>query len=463
MSKKGDINKLLIKTIDKNLNNNKLIMGINRYFTKKGFPIEIVEGLFNGETSVNLLTDNYKMALCRAMDEYFTSDVTGGVDLEQTKINANKGEFKLENYWTETPIHEFEGITAKKVIVNQVILENFMMKNDSEWAGYMTYEQIYNYLVLNRFYYNFDTQREPIAVDLGRGRKVLVPNINKEAVDSIAESIKNNTFEDTQIVLNCRISDSGECKMIPRITYETEELTIANIEILQKLDVIDGMHRIMGISRSIESSDNKSDVANNKIGVRLVFRTADECVNIVTQSFKRADTGKNYLSGLEINKYTKFVDKLIAVTPSLRGNVGKSFGLAIAQKSVTYKTLMTDFVKELNVDVEDFGTSTVLIKKMQVRLEEILSYKKSYVVDILSQNNDDTNNNNKNFNLLDNVNIFSVYMQVAFNLKDEVLGDFDLYNNLFDKIINLDSDTVKDLKLNSEKCSINKVISYFIG
>lgn len=456
ISKEETVNKLLIKTIDKNLNNNKLIMCINRYFTKKGFPIEIVEGIFNGETSVNLLTDNYKMALCRAMDEYFTSDVTGGIDLEQAKINANKGEFKLENYWNEHQIYAFEGVTAKQVIINQVILENFIMKNDMEWSGYITYQQIYDYLVLNRFYYNFDTQREPATVDLGKDKKVLVPNINKEAVDSISDAIKKGEFEDTQIVLNCRISDSGEYKMIPRVTYETEGLTVANIEILQKLDVLDGMHRILGCARAVESSSGKDDIASTKIGVRLVVRTTDECINIVTQSFKRADTGKNYLSGLEINGYTKFADKLIAVTPTLKGNVGRSFGLAIAQKSVTYKTLIADMTKLLNIDVENLGMSTIIIKKMSVKIEEILSWKNNYI-----ENNKE--NTDKKFNLLNNVNIFSVYMQVAFNLKEEVLGDFELYNDLFDMITDLDNDTVKELKLNSEKCNINKVIGYFKG
>lgn len=455
ISKDDIVNKLLIKTIDKNLNNNKLIMCINKYFTQKGFSVEIVEGLFNGEISVNLLTDYYKMALCRAMEEYFCSDVKGGVNLEQTKINASKGEFKLENYWVETLIHAFDGVTAKKVVVNQILLNGFTRKDRAEWCGYMTYEQIYNYLILSRFYYNYDSQREPTVVSLGKNKVVVVPTINKESVDSISEAIISGDFEDTQIVLNCRIGDNNVYKLSSYEVFKNDDVQIDNLEIFQKLDVVDGMHRILGISKAVESSNGNEDILNRKICVRLVVRTVKKCENIITQSFKRGDTGKSYLDSMEVNDYTKFVDDLILETKGLTGKVSKTYGLAVAQESLTYKNLMVDMIKEWEVEVSDLAVYSSTLGKLSKRLTEIL-----YAMDKYTATHKD--DKIKNIKLLRNANIFSVYMQTSYNLQDKTIVDFELYNDLFDMITSLDNITIKELKLNSDKCNINKVVSYFV-
>lgn len=452
ISKEDVLNKLLFKAIDKNINNRSLIMTINRFFEKKGFSISTVQDLFTGDTKVNLITNHYKMALCRACEEYYCNELLGeGYNTAEGKRYQKEESFKLENYFNEHQIFNYEGIIPQKIEINQIMLENFVMKNDMEWSGYMTYEQIYQCLTYNRFHYNFDTQREPMIVRLGN-KIVKAPSINKDSVDAIAESVKQNKFEDTQIVLNCRISDSGEYKMIPHIIYEKNGLTIANLEILQKLDVPDGMHRILGISKAYEEDADKAKYKDMKIGIRLVIRSSEDCVAIVSQSFKRGDTGKNYLSVLDENDITKFVDKLIGVCPSLQNNVARTFSLAKADNKLTYKTLMVDMVKRLEIPVENRGLSTIVIKKMGEKLEEIVSEIENY-----SENNKD-----KNCNLLKNVNIFSVYMQIAHDLKDEVLGDYELYNSIFDSIVGLENNKIVELGLNLEKCSLNKILSYFL-
>lgn len=452
ISKEEILNNLLFKVVDKNVNNRKLIMTVNRFFEKKGFPISIVQDLFSGEIKINMITNHYKMALCRACEEYYCNDLKGeGYNTADGKKYQKDESFKLENYFNKDQIYSYEGIIPQKNEVDKVTLENFVMKNDMEWSGYMTYKQIYQYLTFNRFHYNFDTQREPVVIKLG-SRTVKAPAINRESVDSIAEAVSQNKFEDTQIVLNCRISDGGEYKMIPHIAYENNEVTIANLEILQKLDVVDGMHRILGIARAVEEDNNKDKYKNAKIGVRLVIRTAEQCVNIVSQSFKRGDTGKVYLETLNENDYTKFVDKLIAVCPSLENNVARTFDLAKVDNKLTYKSLMIDMVKKLEIKVENKGLSSIVIQKMGEKLEEIVSEIDNYI----------ENNKDKDCSLLKNVNIFSVYMQIAYDLKDNVLGDFNLYNSVFDKIVDLDKKDIVELKLNSEKCSVSKIVNYFL-
>ncbi|MGL5328745.1 MAG: hypothetical protein ACRDD7_05720 [Peptostreptococcaceae bacterium] len=452
ISKEEILNNLLFKVVDKNVNNRNLIMTVNKFFEQKGFSISVVEDLFGGEIKINMITNHYKMALCRACEEYYCDELKGeGYNTADGKRYQKDNSFKLENYFNEHQIHSYEGIIPQKIEVNQIILEKFVMKNDLEWSGYMTYEQIYQYLAFNRYHYNFDTQREPMVIKIG-GKEKKIPSINKEAVDSIAEAVSQNKFEDTQIVLNCRINDRGGYKLIPNIIYEKNGITIANLEILQKLDVIDGMHRILGISKAYEEDSDKEKYRKNKIGVRLVVRTAEQCVSIVRQSFKRGDTGKVYLESLEENDYTKFVDKLIDVCPSLQNNVARTFSLAKADNKMTYTSLIIDMVKKLEIPVENKGLMTIVIPKISEKLEEIVSEIDNYI----------ENNKDKDCNLLKNVNIFSVYMQISYDLKDKALGDFNLYNSIFDKIVNLDKKDIVDLKLNSEKCSVNKIVNYFL-
>lgn len=432
--KNSSLDDILIDAIESNLTNRDLYQLTILEFGHKGFNTNIIQEVFSGEVKVNTLLDNYKIALLNSFHKHF------GID-----------KFKASNYFSEDKMFDYEGITPEVNVVDEIVLKNFRMKNENELFGDMTYKQVYDYLTNSKLYYNLDTQREPKLKKIG-SEYINVPNIDTNAVDSIKEAILNNQFEDTQIVLNCRLSNSG-VKLKFDETYKSNDIVLGNVIIDQKLDVVDGMHRILAIANAQSEYYSKfKKYKEDTISVRLVIRDVQSARNIVLQSFKRSDTGRDYLNAIEENDYTKFVNLLEKKCLYLENNIGKTYEESVAFKKLSYMELVVKMLKRLEIQVNDRREVSEYVKIFSERLTEIYIEIDRFI----------EKNSNSNVKILKNVNMFAVYMQLAFNLKDEDLVDFRVYDDLINKIDNLSDENIKSLKVQTKACNIDKLIEYFV-
>ena len=134
----------------------------------------------------------------------------------------------------------------------------------------------------------------------------------------------------------------------------------------------------------------------------------------------------------------------------LKNNVADIYEQCNYNNKVTYKVILTDTVKKLNIDVANKSATLFAANDMAKFID--------YMIDIIEQ----TKKNDVEFDkyyLLPNM--FIGYLTMAYMLKDKDLnaGNYlSIINSLREKI---NTNTVKNLKIDTKKCSVNKIIAYF--
>lgn len=441
-TKKLDDN--IIKLLDEEVLNRELIEALNQEFARKKLNGKTVPCLFDETKSVEDLTEVEKMTF---------AEVCFNVLKKQDKSWYE--DFNIEKYFSNQDLMFYECYVNKEEIINEMHFKNCIKINDNNYRTNMSGKQVYQYFKNMLILYNKSTQRASKLKKLGtKDKYTRTVSLNKKAVREIADEILNKTFEESEIILNIRLI-KGKTPQFKFDAYSIEG--VGDITIVPNYDrsskyctfceIIDGYHRASGMIEAVgEHYEKTGKWLDTSIGVKIVLADYDRALRIISQTFKRTDTNKQWLKSLEKNDNGKFVDKVISSSKVLKDNVENTIEECIAFKKETYKSILIDVVDELNIEVNDIAVSTYTSYEMAQKLDELVSIVKMKI------------KNDKDYQYMLMPNMYILYFKMAYLLT--MTGDtIKKYNYILDKLMSLTDLEIKDLKLDKSQFSFNNIFN----
>ena len=362
MKSKNELIKLLESKLKNNKINSSLAKALNEELLKKNINPNLTGLLFNGMKDIIDLNDNELVLLSKVFYNYFKDD-----NLKPSHYFSDKD---LINYETNIKEH-YESI-------NLIELNNTIKIDDTSFVTFIGAEMLYNMYESNIIIYNKETQRSPKIRVLGKNYVVKQISLNKNAVKEIANEMLNETYESDLIIFNVlqlpnnvpNISyDNGTLYIKPNLNVEDEDFTCIN--------VIDGMHRLTALVNAVAKlkKDKKEIPSSMGLIVKIIVRTIEEAKKVVTQSFKRSGTDKDFLKSLEVDDYTKLADAFIKELPEyIREKIYPTYNEYIYNNGITYKTLITDCMRKILTQEKNFLFNLKVVTSMGAIGEKILSY-----------------------------------------------------------------------------------------
>lgn len=362
MKSKNELIKLLESKLKNNKINSSLAKALNEELLKKNINPNLTGLLFNGMKDIVDLNDNELILLSKVFHSYFKDD-----NLKPSHYFSDKD---LINYETNIKEH-YESIDL-------IELNNTIKINDTSFVTFINAEMLYNMYESNIIVYNKETQRSPKIRVLGKNYVVKQISLNKNAVKEIANEMLNETYESDLIIFNVlqlpnnvpNISyDNGTLYIKPNLNVEDEDFTCVN--------VIDGMHRLSALVNAVAKlkKDKKEIPLSMGLIVKIIVRDIEGAKRVVTQSFKRSSTDKDFLKSLEVNDYTKLTDAFIKELPEyIREKIYPTYNECIYNGGITYKTLITDCMRKILTQEKNFLFNLKVVTNMGAIGEKILSY-----------------------------------------------------------------------------------------
>ena len=435
-----ELNIYLNEAIERNISNIKFQKELNKAFEKKNLNPKMVKCLFAGTKLVSDMNDMEKMTFANTCYE-----VLGG------------GRYNIKYYFSGTKQAEWLSYVNAAEKINDIYCEDFKRINSYEYHGDFTYEQVYKYMKNILWVYYPATQRSSKYREVNEKTIIREVNVNKKSVNEISNLILEGKFEATEIILNCMMVKGKT----PKFIFEKKYKEIGDITIKPDYDIdsenytivtiLDGYHRILGICKAVEQYyEETGEWLQGSISCKLVLADINRAKRIVELVFRRTDDDKNWIKSLEQNDYTEFVDLLIQNSNVLRDNVADIYEQCKYSKKITYKTVLTDTIKKLKVNVANKSTSLFLANDMAKVIDRLF--------DLIKSSNNKAYFFDKKYNVS---NMFIGYLTVAYKFRKEELT-VDKYLNIIDVMRkNINENTIKTLKLETKSCSVNKTIEYF--
>lgn len=455
----NELNDLLRLILKKEVDNAELQKTANIYYAKKNLSMRTVACLFDETKDIRELDETEKIALTFAFYEGFKTGI-----INKNIIN-NYEELNPINYFSNAALVRYNSFINEVDTIDSIKLNNYIMIDDFNYRGNITYKQIYDYRKNSLLLYNRATQRASKIVELGNsGEYVYQNSVDEKAVREIKEAILNNTFEESEIILNVRlvqdkepnfrpiekVNDIFDINITPNYNYDSEKYTV--------VEILDGYHRILAIEQAVaEHYKETGKWLENKIGVKLVLADEKRALRIVRQTFKRTATDEQYLKSIEQNDITEFVDKVIENSDILRNNVANTYEESLAFNKLTYKAIMNDVVKYLNIDVNKFSVKNFMSKKFSMSLDLLYN--------IINENrlhfNEEVGIDESKLKILKNPNIISAYMTMIYYSKEKEIISENVANGIINNILKLTNKDIQKLNLNNRNCSVKKIINKF--
>ena len=362
MKSKNELIKLLESKLKNNKINSSLAKALNEELLKKNINPNLTGLLFNGMKDIVDLNDNELILLSKVFHSYFKDD-----NLKPSHYFSDKD---LINYETNIKEH-YESI-------NLIELNNTIKINDTSYVAFIGAEMLYNMYESNIIVYNKETQRSPKIRVLGKNYVVKQISLNKNAVKEIANEMLNETYESDLIIFNVlqlpnnvpNISyDNGTLYIKPNLNVEDEDFTC--------ISIVDGFHRLNALVNAVTKlkKDKKEIPESMGLIVKIVVRDIEGAKRIITQSFKRSATDKDFLKSLEVNDYTKLTDVLVKGLPDcIRKKIMPTYEEQMYMHGITNKILIADTLKEILPKEKNYLFNLNDINKTADLLNKILSY-----------------------------------------------------------------------------------------
>ena len=450
LDKKQDI---FNKIVTEEFMNNNLINIISKEFIKKGIPTKTIMSLFSREQTLFDLNIIEQIA--------FITGAYEGLEWDYLKI---------EKWFQDDEIVQYEVYSNIEEEINVMNFHNVIKIDDYNYFGYITLKQIYEYYSNKLILYNKDTQREPVYEELGtKNHFIRKISLNQKAVNEIRDLVLNGDYEEDMIILNLLLLENIE--QVLQLTDEKVIDNIYNVEIVPNYDVnsinkticniLDGFHRFMGCFNAyseILNNPNKYPKANKGLPFKLVLRNSEKARNIVRQSFKRTDTGKEWLETLKTDDYTKFADELINNCSVLRGKVAQTYNeYKAVDGMLTTKYLIIWITERLKIQVNNLSARVKYVKEIANTLEQLWIC----MADNYFDGDIEKLNNSSKFA---NINAFAGYITMAYfmvGIKDEFKKGI-ILDNICEAVNNFDSDLMYGkLKYGAEVKGYGAICDYF--
>ena len=362
MKSKNELIKLLESKLKNNKINSSLAKALNEELLKKNINPNLTGLLFNGMKDIIDLNDNELILLSKVFYRYFKDD-----NLKPSHYFSDKD---LINYETNIKEH-YESI-------NLIELNNTIKINDTSYVAFVGAEMLYNMYESNIIIYNKETQRSPKIRVLGKNYVVKQISLNKNAVKEIANEMLNETYESDLIIFNVLQLPNN----VPNISYDNGTLYIkSNLNVEDEdftcISIVDGFHRLNALVNAVTKlkKDKKEIPESMGLIVKIVVRDIEGAKRIITQSFKRSATDKDFLKSLEVNDYTKLTDVLVKGLPDcIRKKIMPTYEEQMYLHGITNKILIADTLKEILPKEKNYLYNLNDINKTADLLNKILLY-----------------------------------------------------------------------------------------
>lgn len=442
MKPMSDLDKEIQQVLNEEANNIELLRELNEEFAKKGFNLKTISTLFNETKTVDELNDMERIAFAEACQRIFK---------KEGREWANS--FITKKYFSQQTLIEYETYMNVKPIINEVHFKNCIKIDDYNYRTIMTGKQVYDYMNNMLILYNKATQRASKLKKVG-DKFTRTISLNKRAVREIADAVLDGTFEETEIILNLRmikgkkqqfefkesvIEGIGDITIIPEYDRDSDYMSF--------LEIVDGYHRISGVKMAMEQYYQKTGKwLDCKIGVKLIIADVDRALRVISQTFKRTDTNKDWLKAIEKNDTTKFVDEFIKNSRMLKEEVENSIEECKAFNVRTYKSILVDTVKKLDIAVNDPTEVSYCALGMAKNIDLLIG-----LVDRKIKRNLD-------YKYLNYPNMYIVYTKCAYLLyqKEGTIIDCE---KIIDRLTELSDEEIKSLKLNVKNFNFNNIFN----
>lgn len=433
----GELNIKLQELIIKEINNKDFRKNILETYTKKGLNLNTVACLLNETKLVTDLDDIEKIALANATYETFKRD----------KLNP-------ASYFSGKDLAKYETYMNVEEKTNEIHIDEVQRIDDFNYRTTVRYKDVYEWFKNMLILYNKETQRATTLKKLGNnGIWVRQQTVDNKAVKEITKAMLEGTFEESEIILNVRLIENktpnfifdAKYKNIGEVVIKPNYIDINDPE-YTVVEILDGYHRILAIQSAMEEYKNKNDEwLEGNIGVKIVLADYNRALRIVAQTFKRSDTNQQFLKSIEESDYSKFVDNIIRSSSTLKNKVGNMYEECEAFDMLTYKSILIDAVKKLNIEVNNIMVKNFTAKKIAIAIDEFME---------LTQSEDNI--------LYRNPHLFAGYISYFYNrIKNNIDIGLEEYEELMIRIKNIKNEDIKKMKLSHKYCNLNQILNYF--
>lgn len=214
------------------------------------------------------------------------------------------------------------------------IVFNDVLMLDSE--NYITKLHISDLVKLyesNVLEYNFETQRNP-KFQRRKDVIIIVPQLNKQSVNEIAEHLRNNTFYPDTLTLNILGDGTEDFVYDPK----TRQLIVK----FGQVDILDGFHRLNAMIRVYEENP-EIDFTTNLAIKNYTIRKAQQYVAQINTVNK---IDKAHLQALKADRYSDFVVKELQRDSDLRGKIVQSSRLTSLNQGWVSYNVLADTIEE---------------------------------------------------------------------------------------------------------------------
>jgi hypothetical protein len=433
------------KIINEEFNNQKLTDALTIKFKEKGFPVRLITLLFAGEQTWEDVPELAKVAFVDATKEVLS-------DMEILDIDKWFDDQTLATY--ESKVNELKS-------VDSIFIQNATKVDDFNYSGYISYETIYNAFNNSLLVYNKETQRESTYKKLGTtGRTLREITLNEKAVEEIKEAMINGTYEQDMVIYNVlmtkpditlqinetqKLENIYDLEIVPNYDRKSKHYTIVNI--------VDGYHRTMACVRAYSECLKKGRKLEGGLFVKITIRDIQGAKNIINQTFKRSDAGRQWLSQMASTDYNEFIELLVKTSNVLsKGKVSRTFEEYEATRSLTYSYILSQSIEKYsNLKIENKIQRKVMADKFASIVDGLF--------DCFMIKYNDLDTIKKETYLMD-ANIFVGYMAIATELR--LVEDYEgVLIKISEKITNISDEHISMLKLKGKETSIKRIYDYF--
>lgn len=349
---------------DVGLKNKDLIKAINKKFTEKGISKNIMHLLYDDLKGVDELDDITIMCILDASYAILKND---RVD--------------MKNYFGVNKITQYEAYMNLETPLEDIVLDGMEEhEEDESYTGTISYEQIYNFMNNNLLIYYKETQREGKITKLGNNY-IKTISINKKNIKEMSELAIKGELAPSEIKLNILLTDED---VEPQVYFKKEYKDIGELCIKPEYEnkstktlctIADGYHRLLAITNAVSKHLSETgEMLQGYMLVTITMKDIEQIKQVILQTFKRSQTSREFLKTLESNDYTKFVDNILK---NINIPVANTYADLKTGDYITYKTLLIDVVKCMDVKVNSKSASVITSKQIAENIEIILDYMKS--------------------------------------------------------------------------------------
>lgn len=343
--------------IKNNVLNKEYIRSIIQEFTKKNLNVIKINKIFSLEISLDELSIEELVAITKCTYNY-TRDKS----------------FNPQNNFDKNILANYESYINVEDNLKEIVLNNIIKIDDYNYIGRISFEQVYNYINNGLIIYNKKSQRAGKLRKIGKtGGYIRDISLNMDSIKDMSNLMSKGKFEENEIILGVTIGESEEdpdIRFIPKVdnygtliikpNYDTNSTVVS---------ALDGYHRIQA---SMDAYLNSGKKLNYGFDVRIVVRTLEEAKEIVYQTFKRSDTEWEHLETYnQDSNYMQFVNNIEKYSRVLNGNLADTYEDCMIEDKMTYKTLLINTIKFLNINVNSISIRKTLSKNMAEKIDEL--------------------------------------------------------------------------------------------